>query len=247
MTFETTTMECGEVSPLCIRHGVPGLDVTSGLAINSANGNETLKILIIRHAESMGNATGEYSTAQADSLSSQGERQAIALAEPLRAWSFDQVLVSPLQRTLQTIAPYLLATGQQGEIWPELAEACWHDEREPVAAGWDTQPASLPESMECLFRYRDNVSIRPAHPESFGAGLSRVHHVLERLEQMAVRSDQTVLMVTHGHFIREILNLMLKTQTIAEFHHDNIGITLMSRGSAWSMDFCNRQSLPDAC
>jgi broad specificity phosphatase PhoE len=201
-----------------------------------------MKVLFVRHAESMGNATGEYSSAQADSLSPRGEKQAIALATSLRAWQFDEIIVSPLQRAWQTIAPYLSATGKQGEIWPELAEACWHEEREPAASSWAAQPASLPESVASLFRYRDNMPIRPAHPESFGTGLARVHRALERLEQMAARSDQTVLMVTHGHFIREILNLMLKTQTIAEFHHDNVGLTLMYREAGWSMDFCNRAS-----
>ena len=73
-------------------------------------------------------------------------------------------------------------------------------------------------------------------------GLARVHDALERLEQMAVLSHQTVLMVTHGHFIRELLNLMLETEAIAEFHHDNVGMTLLSRDAAWSMEYCNRQS-----
>jgi len=205
-----------------------------------------MKVLIVRHAESMGDATGEYSTAQADSLSPRGQQQAIALTEPLRAWSFDKILVSPLQRAWQTVAPYLITTCQRGDIWPELAEACWHEEREAVASGWAAQPASMPESVACLFRYRDGVSIRPAHPESFGTGLARVHRALARLELMAETSDQTVLMITHGHFIREVLNLMLKTHTIAEFHHDNVGMTMVSREAAsWSIKFCNCPSVPD--
>jgi broad specificity phosphatase PhoE len=138
-----------------------------------------MKLLFVRHAESMGNASGEYSTAEADSLSPQGEGQAQALATCLSSWRFDKIIVSPRQRALETITPYLAGTDQQAEIWPEIAEACWHDEREAPSACWHPQPAELPDA-EC-FRYRDNEAIKPAFPESFGEGLCRVHATMDRL------------------------------------------------------------------
>lgn len=200
-----------------------------------------MELLIVRHAESMGNATGEYSSSQADSLSPRGERQAEALIESLRSWSFDQILVSPLRRARQTIAPYLAATGQQGEIWPEIAEACWHDEREPVEESWESQPASLSDEIAHLFRFRDNQAVQPVNPESFGAGLCRVHVALEKIQHPGVsQPNQRLLMVTHGHFIRETLNLMLGTRKTVRFPHDNCGLTLMAMDDRWKMRFCNR-------
>jgi broad specificity phosphatase PhoE len=200
-----------------------------------------IKLILMRHAESIGNATGVYSTQQADRLSANGEQQACAVADVLRhAWRFDQVLVSPLLRTLQTIAPYLKATGRRGEIWPEIAEACWHDEREPVCAAWSSQPASLPSDFSNTFDFRNHEPIRPAHPESFGAGLRRVHDALQMIEQMANQADISILMVTHGHFIRELLNLMLETRETIRFKHDNTGMTAMTFTDRWAMDFSNR-------
>jgi broad specificity phosphatase PhoE len=47
-------------------------------------------------------------------------------------------------------------------------------------------------------------------------------------------------MVTHGHFIRELINLLLHTRNIVRFPHGNCAITLLSFDGAWMMDFCNR-------
>jgi broad specificity phosphatase PhoE len=199
-----------------------------------------MNLLIVRHAESMGNATGHYSAEAADSLSPHGEEQASSLVASLKAWNFDKIIVSSLQRALQTVAPYLAATNQRAEIWPEIAEACWHDDREELSDSWNSKPDVLPDSVPSVFDYRDDEAITPAHPESFGQGLRRVHEAMERIREMADQSDEFVLMVTHGHVIRELINLMLDTRDTVQFPHDNCGMTLMSFDGAWKMDFCNR-------
>ncbi|MDP6631473.1 MAG: histidine phosphatase family protein [Kiritimatiellia bacterium] len=203
-----------------------------------------MKLLIIRHAESEGNASGNYSIAQADSLSAKGEKQALRLADELASHPFHSIIVSPLQRALQTISPYLNTSRQQADIWPEIAEACWHDKREAPADDWFTHPASLPSNVNHqLFRYRDGQSVRPAHHETFGEGLCRVHRALERIEDAATRIKGTVLMVTHGHFIRELLNLMHSPPQLMDYPHDNCGITLVHLSDRWTTEFCNRQLL----
>ena len=143
-----------------------------------------MDLLIVRHAESQGNASGNYSTAVSDQLSARGEEQAIALADELSSWSFDKIIASPRERALQTITPTLIKTGQTAEIWPEIAEACWHDEREPPAESWEPQPAdAVPH-----FRFRDDRMIKPGHPETFGQGLRRVHDALELLTGYSANS-----------------------------------------------------------
>jgi broad specificity phosphatase PhoE len=199
-----------------------------------------MKLWIIRHAESKGNATGNYSTAVSDSLSDKGREQAAALGQCLAPRTFDRILVSPLLRTMETVTPYLHMTQQRAELWPEIAEACWHPEREAPTNTWRTQPAPLSSAASRLFDYRDGAAIRPAHPESFGEGLRRVRVALDRLEALGEDRDASVLMVTHGHFIRELLNLMLDTDTIREFTHDNGGITGLTFDGRWTLDFCNR-------
>jgi broad specificity phosphatase PhoE len=199
-----------------------------------------MKLLLVRHAESMGNATGEYGTDTSDSLSPAGLCQAENLVEPLGAYRIHTIIVSPLKRTMQTITPYLTKTRQPGELWPEITEACWHDEREDVADNWRSQPARLVDGQAMMFRFRDGVAIRPAHPETFGEGLRRVYDALERLEEMAKESNEFVLMVTHGHMIRELINRMFGTQEILPYPHDNCGMTLLEYKDAWLMHCCNR-------
>lgn len=191
-----------------------------------------MKLLIIRHAESQGNATGDYSIDTADSLSDRGWEQAAALADDLSSHSFDQIIVSPLQRAIETITPYLQATNQQAELWPELAEACWHDQREPAADAWRPQPATLPEELTNRFVYRDGRAVQHTQPETFGQGLRRVHDAKQQLESLP--AHLSVLMVTHGHFIRELLNLMFDTTDHAG-HIDNCGKTSLTYHHTWQL------------
>ncbi len=200
-----------------------------------------MKLILVRHAESMGNATGEYATAIADSLSPRGHDQARSLIDTLLAWQFDKILCSPLERTRDTIKPYLEATGQRAELWPEIAEACWHETREEAASDWRPQPASpLPDTYQAHFYYRDEHAVQHTHPETFGEGLCRVYSAVGMLRDMSRKTEGAVLMVTHGHFIREVLNLLLDTRRINPFHHANCGMTLLHDDTVWAMAFCNR-------
>lgn len=201
-----------------------------------------MNLLLIRHAESNGNASGgDYSVDNADALSPRGLSQAEALAECLAVWNIDAVIVSPQQRALQTLAPYLAKTDCMGEVWPELAEACWHEEREPAAEDWESQPATLPDDIAQHFYFRDGRAIEPGPPGTFGTGLRRVHDALERIENSFGKSEHTILMASHGYFISEMLNLMLRLDEPEPFHHDNCGMTLMSFATKWNMESCNRQ------
>ena len=200
-----------------------------------------MKLYIIRHAESQGNATGEYGTEVSDSLSPQGEKQAEALTDELKSLCFDRIIVSPRLRAMQTIMPYLKNTQQIGEIWPELAEACWHEEREEPAESWNPTPVELTDSEKEIFTFRDNESVIPAHPETFSQALCRVNKAFERIQKMAAESDESILMVSHGHFIREFINIILDTRKIVDFHKVNCGITLFTFDGEWTMQFCNRQ------
>lgn len=201
-----------------------------------------MKMLLLRHAESNGNASGgDYSVADADALSPTGVAQSDALAGALESWDIDKVIVSPQRRAIQTIAPYLAKRGRTGEVWPELAEACWQEEREPPAEAWHSAPTALPDDIAQYFTWRDGQAIRPAPQESFGMGLRRVLCAIERIENSFGRTDQTILMVSHRHFIREMLNLMQTLLSPEAFDHDNCGMTRMTFGTKWELAFCNRQ------
>lgn len=200
-----------------------------------------MELLIVRHAESLGNANGDYSTVSADSLSPRGEEQASALADCLLSRRFDKIIVSPMERALQTIAPYLDRTHQRAEVWPEIAEACWHAQREEPADAWRSDPAVLPIRLARHFTFRNNKPIRPGGPQTFGEGLCRVHQAPDLILNAAGKQDCSLLMVSHGIFIRELLHVLLATPDPADHHHhDNCGMTSLTSDGGWRLNFCNQ-------
>jgi len=126
-----------------------------------------MKIYTIRHAESVGNAQGAYSTKESDDLSPKGVLQAEGLSDGLDGLSFDHIFVSPTDRTLLTIAPYLKKKGKEAEVWPDLSEGCWHEEREPASETWKTVPASLNSELEPLFSFRNGEKGEARFPTDF--------------------------------------------------------------------------------
>ncbi|MDF3131023.1 histidine phosphatase family protein [Kiritimatiellaeota bacterium B1221] len=205
-----------------------------------------MKLLLVRHAQSEGNATGNYSVATHDSLSALGKQQARSLSECLQKLHFDKVIVSPLQRALETLAPYLEASHQRAEIWPEIAEGCWQPPAKEPRDSWRTQPASLPTSMNDLFYFRDGKEIKPVD-KTFEEGVLRAQSTHRLLGELALNYPEgQFLMLTHGHFLRELINGLLDTRSIVSFAHDNCGMTLFSFDGVWNMDFCNRPSHPES-
>ncbi len=199
-----------------------------------------MNLVLLRHAESKGNADGNYSTVHHDSLSALGREQATGIVDCLREFDFDEVVVSPLQRALETVAPYLDATGKRAEIWPEIAEACWQEEVEPPSESWDTQPVSVPDEIAGLFHFRNGEAVKPAAPGSFAEGMCRAKITYERILEMTSTPVRSVLMVTHGHFVRELMNLILDTRKRARFSQVNCALTSLTFDGVWQVQFCNR-------
>ena len=199
----------------------------------------SMHLLLVRHAESMGNATGDYSVATHDSLSPRGREQAQELAAHLRTQAIDAVLVSPLSRARQTILPYLEATGRTAEVWPELAEGCWQEPSADVADAWPRAPMSLPPGQRRFLAFRAGEAVRPAGTETFAQGLFRVRAALALLMSRFAAPPVTVLVLTHGHFLREFLRLALGAAGV-RFPHDNCGMTSLTFAGAWMVRYVNR-------
>lgn len=200
-----------------------------------------MSFIFVRHAQSQGNATGDYSTDTHDSLSELGIRQAESLARRLTPMRFTRVIVSPLTRAMQTIRPYLLATGQQAEIWPELAEGCWQEPIYTEVTEFPVEPFELTPDLAPCFRFRDGKSVRPCGHESYAHGVYRGRLVLDRLVRDHAQDE--VLVVTHGHLLREMLNLVVKSRESVFFDHENCGMTrLIRQGNGWLIDYTNRST-----
>ncbi len=154
---------------------------------------------------------------------------------------------------METIVPYLSATRRKAEIWPEIAEACWQGEREAPCESWRPMPKALASRFLPYFTFRNHVPVWPTPSETFGEGLCRVQETAGLLLEEAEKKTRTLLMVSHGFFIRELLNVILARPEPDEFRHDNCGITSLGFRGAWQLNFCNSShdefvsSKPAAC
>ncbi len=200
---------------------------------------QKLHLYLVRHGESQGNATGDYSTLASDALSALGHVQARHLARALSALSVDLVIVSPLQRALQTVAPYLVQSDQRAHIWPEVAEVPFYGERDDIAESWTAQPAELPAELPDRYDFHGGRAIRPAPNEPLGQGLHRVDVARRRLLALAEQTPMTILVVSHGHFLRELINSLFATPQIIFFHHDNCGMSSIIREDDWAVEYLN--------
>jgi broad specificity phosphatase PhoE len=202
-----------------------------------------MQINFVRHGESMGNMTGDYSTNTQDHLSPAGQKQADALAERLADTHFDVLYCSPLERAIQTILPLARTQKCQVEVWPELAESCWQEDQSlesDTELTYEACPALL-DPYEGIFAFRDNEAKRPIENENYAHGLQRLTLARTLLEKRHRDSADHILIVSHGYTIGRSIEMMLGLAPIGRVHHDNTGHSLLQHnGEDYSIRFINR-------
>ncbi len=77
-------------------------------------------VVLVRHGETEWSRDGRHTGRTDIPLTTEGQRKATALAQPLRAWHFALVLSSPLRRALDTCR--LAGYGATAQVRPELME-----------------------------------------------------------------------------------------------------------------------------
>ncbi len=194
-----------------------------------------LEIYFVRHAETLANVSGVHNTKTSSTFSQRGEEQIKILTSKLKEHQFDAILVSSLPRALNTVLPYLRASGQTGEVWPELAECCWQsppsspDKGELIAAA----PITLSQEQLRYFTLRDSASQFDYRNGSYSDGVAQVTHGVQLLKQRYFGTDQTILIVAHYHsgqvLISELLGVPrqqlppLKNGKLLHLHQDDAG------------------------
>lgn len=157
-------------------------------------------ILFTRHAETVANATGKYNRTTLNQISERGKTQIARLTKSLMGWKFDRIVVSPSERALRTIAPYLRATRQKAEIWPELYECCDGNSRKvkgPTAM--TLRPGArfvVPADLRDLFIVNPG-SDRLFNVPSYEDGLMQV-----RAAAAKVKADNSARLLVVGHSLQ---------------------------------------------
>ena len=107
-----------------------------------------LDIYFVRHAQTLANAKGVTNTHTSSTFSDTGLAQIEALIAALKNYRFDAIMVSPTERTQQTLRPYLDQTGQSAETWQEITECCW--QHDPSNAAYAAGAAQVNKAADMI-------------------------------------------------------------------------------------------------
>ncbi|MBN1596523.1 histidine phosphatase family protein [candidate division FCPU426 bacterium] len=203
-----------------------------------------MELYFLRHAQSRGNARGDYSLAGHDQLSARGRRQGRLLLRRLHSFRFDAVYVSPLQRAWETILPFLQQRGQKAEVWCELAETCWQEDRQALPPGRRKKRRhwAPPAAWRALLVCPKPHSLWLPEPETYQEGLGFIRRVRQGLLQKHGKTQDKVLVVGHGHAGGRLLELFLDLPPQGRLEHDNAGLSLLAGGMprGFKVRFINR-------
>lgn len=154
------------------------------------------EVWLVRHGQSIENAGSAGPGLGLAPLSSEGERQALALADFLPQTP-DLLVVSPYRRSQDTAAPILARfPGLRQEIWP-VQEFSYLD---PVRYDGST-PAQRRPAVEAFWQRCDPCFQESPGAERFTDLLARARDVLDRLR----RASGFLVLVSHGQFLRALL------------------------------------------
>ena len=158
-----------------------------------------------------------------------GQYQVQALATNLLPFKFDLIAASPVWRARNTILPYLKLTGQQAEIWPELAETAMVGDTAAARAGkfdpavfQGVKDIVLPDEEKPYFHFRAGapamrfLAITNA-PQAAAVALK----VEDLLRARFGTNDATVLLVGHGTAGLTLVRTLARDKNIGPHHMDN--------------------------
>ncbi len=168
-----------------------------------------LDIYLIRHAESMGNVTGDYSEENQNTFSPKGLEQVAGVPEKLKGYTFDKILVSPTWRTQMTILPYLKAAQLKAEIFPEIEEldcGIHGNETPSESLSRETPVQIVAEGQDCFTETPDLLRYDPRNKED---GLAILQLGVELLKEQFGGTEASILLVTHSCTGGRLLELLL--------------------------------------
>ncbi|MBQ7207065.1 MAG: histidine phosphatase family protein [Lentisphaeria bacterium] len=160
-------------------------------------------VFFVRHGETTANAEGILQGQQDFLLSPAGRRQAACLASRLAGKPFDAIFTSDLSRASDTAE--MIAAGRPVISAPLLREWCFGDWQ-----GRKIEDLRRDFPQEFGLFAADSPLFVPPGGESAGAFRARAAEILSRLAEK--HAGETVLCVTHGGLLKQMLKLILNTE-----------------------------------
>lgn len=183
-----------------------------------------MEFFLLRHAETESNRAGSLASGGEDGLTEHGSWQAQSIIEGLKGLELDTVLCSPYERAFHTVEPFAAAASI-----PIVVHSCLAEGQLVLDSSVShEEPVYVPHTSGYLY---------PEENELAAAFLGRVKHAQEVIFSQPV---SRVLVVTHGHMIRELINGILALPSKTRFPHDNCGLSHISVGKVSTVNFLNR-------
>ena len=183
-----------------------------------------MDVFLLRHAETETNRDGALATGSRDALTQHGHYQAQSITGSLLELEIECILCSPYPRALQTIQPFAEVAKIEVEVQPCLAEG-------------QLLLTETPTREEPRYFHHMSGYDYPHENESPGAFMERVVQAKKLID---TQSHSRLLLVTHGHMLRELLNNMLALPHKTRFPHDNCGLSHVSVGDVNMVSYINR-------
>ncbi len=195
-----------------------------------------MNLYLVRHGQSFLNAEEKHQTAS-DKLSPHGKEQARVLAKRFQDIPIETIVASPFERTQQTaqiIANAIQKTIETNQLLTEV-------KRPTEIEGRRLDEPEVVRIKQLCEDHAEDPSWRYSDEETFFEFKERARLFLAELE---TRSEQHILVVTHGHFIKMLICVMmfgdeltptLKRKFFNTFAIQNTSITVCKRiqGAAW--------------
>jgi len=170
--------------------------------------NEPVQLYYVRHAETLGNATHHHSSYNDRTLSEKGERQVQELTRKLAGYHFDHIIVSPKQRAMKTILPYLRKHHRVAEIWPELDECCWQKSRQSSSSSRPGRgdKIELDADMQTYFTFPH--SEYEYKTRNYGDGIFQLFKATDLIQRRFAGKGETILVIGHYHAGSRIFEIL---------------------------------------
>lgn len=166
-----------------------------------------MELYVVRHGQTDYNVKNVFQGHIDIPLNETGKKQAEETALKFRNIHIDMILVSPLQRTVETATPISEITGVPITIEERLIERCFGDmEGQKSREDWN---------IEMMLDYEKNYDIENIEPiKTF---FKRIFKFLDEITEKY--KDKKVLLVTHGAVSQPIECYFNGMPPIVDFEH----------------------------
>lgn len=170
-----------------------------------------MKLYLVRHGQSSGNASGVHQHASV-SLSELGVKQATVLAKRFLTIPVDLIIASPFERARQTAEIVTNALGKPIQTNDLLIEI----KRPSVIEGRRLDEPEVVKIKADIAANAHDPNWKHSDEETFFDVRARALAFLKYLDS---RTDENVLVVTHGHFIKAVVGVMMYGEELTPAHY----------------------------